>query len=243
MIKRFLAFLFAWLFLISQVAASDWVINSYRFAPPPNPTITFLQCVPAEVTGNPASFTSVNVGTASANRFTIIGIEATDSAGSFSVTGVTVGGDAATEAVDQGSTTGQFVNAAIYILANPAGTSETIAVTNSEPVNATTICVWSATDLLSITPTGTNSAGTTSGATMTLSVTGSANGVAVGVCGSSDSAVQTGTWTGFTKNDDNDSGSQQISVAMDTTITTGSNAATCVMSGGGHNVGASAAFR
>lgn len=162
------------------------------------PTLTFVGCTFNNTNLGTYTFAAQNVSTAGANRHTIVGVIATDSATSFNVSSLTIGGDAATEVADQGGT--GLGDAALYIMANAADTAEDIVVTWSESVSNTAICVWAAYDLSSATPVGTNTAFDTAAAAMTLSVNTSANGIAVGVCQSSNGASF--TWTGLTERAD-----------------------------------------
>lgn len=202
------------------------------------PTITFLQCTFGPTGTNPYTFASQNVGTASATRATLVGITAEDNAADFNPTAVTVGGDSATELVDI-NTPVENTNAGFYILSNPAGTSENVVVTFSEALSSSTqICLWSITDLTSLTAHDTAEGESASAAAITLNMDFQANGVGAAI-GIQENGSQTFTWTGMTERHDEQTGSQAFSGA-DYTATvsetnrsiscdsTGSTSETCV---------------
>lgn len=247
--RKLLASVLALCLLVTAAAASGLLINPYRFgggSPPATPTLTFLQC-----SGNVSSGTAIhtaaaqNVGTASGTRSTIIGILAEDGSSAYTVDSVTVGGDAATEVVDEGGTNNS--TAAIYILSNPAGTSEDVVVTFSEAIGqGMVVCLWSATDLSSLTAVASISAADLSAANplaINLGTT-SVDGVAVGVCTNVDGATRTITWAGLSERAEADPGAYNISAA-DTSPTNGSSLnISCTWSGGtATHSGAAAAFR
>lgn len=235
---RYLASLLLSLALVCSQASAGFLLNSFALSGPP--VLTFLQCSTANPTGtNPYTWASQNVGTAG-NRYTIVGVALEDSASVYTVSSVTVGGDAATLAVDEGGT--QPASAAIFALYNPAGTSEDIVVTTSEAITGGSICLWSVTDLSSVTATdtatGNNSGGTT---TMTLDVDLSALGVGVGVCSEANTS-RTFTWTGFTEREDANGGSGARSAADYTaTVAETNKAVTAARNGGSGNAGCVAA--
>src|SRR5262245_50332506 len=132
---RLLSVLLAILWLATQQAAADWLINSYRFAAaaPATPTLTFLQCSGEQLTGPALTFASTNVGSvATSSRYTIIGILAKDGSSAYAVSSVTVAGDAATQIVEEPG--GGIGYSGIYWLNNTTGTSEDIVVTFNEAI-------------------------------------------------------------------------------------------------------------
>lgn len=248
--KRFLAPLFALFYLAATVAAHAGVVLDPFTAFPPaggaTPTLTFLQCS-ANVMSGTAIHTAAaqNVGTASGTRSTIIGILAEDGSSAYTVDSVTVGGDAAAEVVDEGGTNNS--TSAIYILSNPVGTSEDVVVTFSEAVSqGMVVCLWSVTDLSSLTAVASISAADLSAANplaINLGAT-SADGVAVGVCANVDGTTRTITWAGLSERAEADAGAFNISAA-DTSPTNGSSLnISCTWSAGtATHSGAAAAFR
>ena len=175
-------------------------------------TITFLQCATDTTDGSSFTFSAQNTGTASSDRATIVGILIEDAAALHSINSVTVGGDSATEVVDQGAA-GVLLNSAIYILDNPTGTSEDIVVTPSETVTSMSICVWQANNLESTTATDTASDSDTDANPMTLDLDVSADGIAVAVCADVSASSTTYTWVGFTERDDATPGEHTRSAA------------------------------
>ena len=99
----------------------------------------------------------------------------------FGVNSITIGGDSATEVVDEGASIEQ-VDAALYIMANPAGTAEDIVVTMSEAITAAAICVWQVNNLNSETAVATaqDTYASGSGPTLSLNVNTSSYGIVIG---------------------------------------------------------------
>lgn len=206
------------------------------------PSITFLQCSTLAGAGSSTiTHTAQNVGTESGTRATIIGIAAEDSASTYNVTGVTVGGDSATEVADTAGPNAS--NAALYILSNPTGTSEDVVVTYSEAVTeGDVVCLWAVTDLSSLTKVSSATGSGTGAINLDLSAT-SADGVAVGVCAEASNTTRPATWIGLSERADTDIGNFNYSAA-DTSPTNGSSlTVSCEQVGGGATAGASAAFR
>ena len=216
--------------------------NSSASAAPP--VITFLQCSTSNPTGtNPYTFASQNVGTASGDRYTLVGLATEDAATAFSVSSVAVNGDAATLVVDEGGT--QLASAAFFILFNPAGTSEDVIVTMSEAISNSSVCLWSITGLSSTTATDTatgNKGGVTT--TMTLDVDLSAGGVGAGICGEENTG-RTFTWTGFTEEvDGNATGMARSASDYTATVAESGKSVTAKRDGGSGSAGCvTATFR
>lgn len=201
---RFFAALIASVALLCSQTSAGFLLNSYSVVPG-IPTLAFQQCATTNGTLSSTStytFTGVNVGTASGDRKTIVGIAAEDATSVYTVSSVTVGGDAATISVDYGGAA-RIANAALAILDNPSGTSEDVVVVMSEAITNISVCIWSVTGTLSSnTAVATNSGGGAGSSTITLNANVSANGIAVGVCGDSNNAGSTYTWTGMTERAD-----------------------------------------
>lgn len=204
-------------------------------------TISFLQCARDGSDTNVYTFSSQNTGTAGTNRDTIVVIVGQDSATTFGVSGVTIGGDAATEIVDEdGSGT---VNSAIYIFSNDAGTSEDIVVTWSEAITGAAICVWAAYDLTSTTAVASVAINHTSSSNLVLSLNFTGEGVAVGGCVSG-ADEEAASWTGFTEKFEatadapSYSGAHYSSLSTSAPLTVG-----CDWTGSGNASGVSASFR
>lgn len=190
-LARLLAVLAALQFGVLPASAS-WRMNAYLFGAPAA-TVTFLQCAQDTTDATTYDFTSQNTGTASATRWTAYTIHSEDGASTFAVSSSSVDGDAATEVVDFSSGTNL---AAIYILANSAGTSETVSVTMSEAVTSVSICLWQIDNLQSGTATDTASAAGSGSAPTNIDV--NADGIAIGGCTNGSSGAGY-TWTGFTE--------------------------------------------
>lgn len=218
--RKLFAVLFAAFYLAATVAAqAGFLINPYVYATggTPHAVLTFLQCASADNSNlTTYTFAAQNVGTASATRYTIGTIGALDSATAFTVSTVTVNGDSATIAQDAGGVT-VAASAAVFILSNPAGTSEDVVVTFSEAITSARICLWSATDISSTTKVDGTSVQQANGNAATLSINVSAWGVAVGMCVTNDTTNLSYTWTGMTERMDDNTGAEQKSTAADFT--------------------------
>lgn len=212
-------YLFSLIFLVCSllsVQASDFLINSYRFvvAGGTPATITFLQCTNDVSDTNSYSLASQNTGTATADRHTLIALALGDSLPTFTIDSLTIGGDAATELMDPGGVASQTINYAWYIMANPSGTSETIAFTLSESILRVRVCVWQVNNLVS--PALVDSAAVigTAGAVIDLDLDTSADGIAAGMCLVASNAP-TMTWTGMTERADGGTGEALMSSVAD----------------------------
>lgn len=203
-----------------------------------NPTITFIGCTPSDSNLTEYTFSGHSVGTARGTRRTIVGIVSEDSASVFGVNSVTIGGDAATEINDVGAA--DSINAALYRMDNPSGTSEDIVVTHSEAVTSATICVAAAYDLASSIPTA-----NTTASSGTLSLNTTALGVGFAVCGNTVGTGNTAIWAGFTEQADATTAETAYSAADFTEDASASTplTVTCNWSSGGDTAGASAFFR
>lgn len=205
-------------------------------------SVTFLNCTSDTSNTDSYSFGGQATGTASADRYTIIGVVGEDAASNFAVSSVTVGGASATEIADEDGT--GLVNSAIYIVANPDGTSETVEVGWSEPVTGTAICLWQANNLADATAFSTAVDDDTASGNLALSINTVALKISVGVCGV-EASGNTTTWTGLTERDDNDAGAEFGYSAAD--FTEDATASTplsvdCNYTGTGDSTGATATF-
>ncbi len=183
-------------------ALAGFVINSFQIATASTPaSITFLQCTSDTTALTTYTFASQNTGTASASRYTLVGVMGKDGATVYTTSTVTVGGDSATAVLDNGAASGN-IDASLFILANTAGTSESVVVTFSEAITAATVCLWQVNDIASATAVDTSSATTgNSTAAITLDLDVSAYGIAAGVCAQSQNGG-TWAWTGMTESFD-----------------------------------------
>lgn len=172
------------------------------------PAATFLQCSTGLATGsNPYTISSVNVGTAAANRTTVVFVGAEDGATVFTMSGMTIGGDSATELVDDGGD--QTGSSGFYAMENPSGTSEDIVITWSEQISSGSsgsvyVCAWSVTGLISSTTTTATPLALNRGSnnnSIALNSDVAAQAVVMAGC-YNNNASQTATWSGLTERED-----------------------------------------
>jgi hypothetical protein len=177
----------------------SFIINPYRYvvAGGGSATISYVGSTVDVSNASVYTFTAHATGTAG-TRKTIVAVSSGDLATAFSVSGVTVGGAAATLVVSNSADTGSLVQSAIFIIDNPSGTTANIVVTMSETVEACGISVWAGYDFSSETPVDTASQFQTSSAAVVLDLDVSSGGVGVGISVCNDSG-QTVTWTGMTE--------------------------------------------
>lgn len=209
-------------------------------------SITFLQCATDANDLTNYSFASQNTGAESADRHTIVVVNSEDSATNFSTSSMTIGGDAASEAADSISAgTGSTTNTSIYIMANPTGTSETIAVSMSEAITGMGICVFQANNLASATAFATLTDFDTASAALTLNINTQADGIGVGGCNSGTNG-QTATWAGLTESGSETSVGTELTMSVaDAETATASTplTVTCDFGGSQDSTGAAASFK
>lgn len=202
----------AFAYLVSSTLAhAGFVINPFFTT---SPSITFLQCA-ADVTNlTTYTFATQNTGTASSDRYTLVGVTGEDDATAFTVSTVTVGGDSATELTEDAGA-GVSINSAMYLVANTAGTSEEIVVTFSEAITAAAICLWQVNNLTSGTAHDVASDTAAGGGAASLAMDFNALGVGAAICGNTGD-TNTFTWTGMTESSDADLGEHRVSSAEHT---------------------------
>src|SRR5690242_20940342 len=106
-----------------------------------NPSISFVACTSSTSDLTTYTFSSHSLGT-EGNRTTIVGVFGHDSAANdFSVSSVTVAGNAATEQYDYPVAQSYQLEVALYTISNPTGATGDIVVTFSEGINTATVCV------------------------------------------------------------------------------------------------------
>lgn len=169
------------------------------FGTSPPVTVTFLQCHNDPDSIQNYTITSANVGTASADRLTVIGIGTRDTATSFNVTSVTIGGTAATELTDNAGA--GLVSAAFYSLRNTAGTAEDIVINNSEALASLQVCVWQVNNAGAVTASDSATVFDTNSGAIVLDTDVPADGVALGFCTVQD-ATATTSWSALTERSD-----------------------------------------
>lgn len=161
-------------------------------------SLSFLQTASTTTGATTFTFSSQNLGTASSDRYIIVGIGTRKAGTTGQINSVTVGGVSAT-IVGQTKATGDSNNstAGMAIALVPTGTTGDVVVTMSEAFLRMGISLWSATSLSSITPTD---SGTSNASDPTDNLNISAGGFAIGYSFAGSNV--TATWTGLTENFD-----------------------------------------
>lgn len=157
------------------------------------------------------TFSSQNLGTADAGRYIVVCVSARNTAGSLTVSSVSVGGVSASS-ITQITNSGSNHNvAAIAICAVPSGTTGDIVVTFAAGALRCVVNAYRLVDIDSATPsdTVTSIANDPTGA---LDVP--AGGAAIGVSNSGTGATAT-SWTGITEDYDAVTESMEVSSAHD----------------------------
>ena len=199
------------------------------------PSLSYQTATASATDASSYSFSSQAIGTAAANRYVIVGIclRRSFDTTTTTITGVTVGGISATQAVTIGvAQAGAYHRGSLYIVNVPTGTTATVAITLNISATRLGIGVWSAYDISSSTPTDTATSTDVSSQTLDLDV--DANGFAIGVNYANGAPAL--SWSGLTERfeqnveDDNDmSGadstetSAQTPLSVTATITSGNN--------------------
>jgi hypothetical protein len=138
------------------------------------------------------TFSAVPIGDAEGTRRVIVGVNHDNS--SRTISSVTVGGIAATQAVYE---TGSTHRAGIWVAHVPTGSTANIVVTLNASDDRLGIGVWTATGLTSNTPLDTDSS--IVNITTDLSVSTANGGFAVAVGGVRNNSAVTFTWTNMTE--------------------------------------------
>ena len=226
-------------------AARDFAATSITLRAGPMPLLTNTdierQASPA---GAAVTFTAANTGVADPNRTTLIAACGSDNATVFSITGLTVGGNAAAKQSENSAASVRGY-CSIWSYANPTGGSADIVVTYSETLTGVaSIVVWAAYNLASVTAAAANNAAAGSGAVLTLSLNVQVDDRVVAAC-TGETSTGNMTWVGLNELvDDISSGgihsaADTIAVAAATPLTI-----SCDNSDSGSSTGgASAAFR
>jgi hypothetical protein len=170
------------------------------FAPPKKPALAFLGPTSTTASSSSYSYSSVNIGAATADRLVIVGALWGSASGTQTVSSLSIGGTAATQVVMEGGGAGIFARLV------SSGTTATIAVTFPSAVTSCGIYVWTLIDYQSSTAVDTV---TDNSSPLSQSLTTSGGGVIVAVARASGSAGF--TWTGLTEQDD---GSVNASTAL-----------------------------
>jgi hypothetical protein len=203
---------------------SDWTPGYFNF----------LQCYSNSAAATTYNFTSANVGPENGTRHTIVSIAANDAATAFGVSSASVGGDAATEVIDEDGTS-VASNTAIYIVANDVGTSETVSVTFTEAILQATVCIYAVYGIDSATPNASVQNSSTTAAAINLNLSTQVDGFVV-TAGASLQGGATMDWTGVV--DDGEvthtvgGSSQHFGASAETTVSE-TRTVTCDGTGGG----------
>lgn len=159
--------------------------------------LNFLQSAVSGSDLSTYTFSSQNLGTASADRYIIASVTGR-AVGTPTLSGVTIGGVTATSVVNQVNTAGGNTSlAALFIAAVPTGTTGDVVASMSGSFLRCGIGLWAATNLDSA--TATDSSGSTAN-DPTYAIDVSADGFAIGCAYNADTA--TASWTNLTEDFD-----------------------------------------
>lgn len=162
--------------------------------------------------GTTATFTNHAIGAASSDRLVVVGINYEDP-GQPVISGVTIGGVSATEAVQvQSSNRGC---SGIFYLKVTSGTTADIVVTYALGIDRSRINVWTIKDQGQDAAVATDSGNAASGTGLSMSVDIPANGCAIAVDTHGTGGTTT-TWTGATDSHEGNIGSGTYGSAAET---------------------------
>lgn len=139
------------------------------------------------------TFTNLNIGTADVTRFVVIGVIAQGN----DITGLTIGGSAATRLAHQYVASGFMEPLAFYGLLVPSGTTATVVVSVASSSNCAVVS-YSLYNLDSTTPFDNKNAAHSSGV-ITLSANTTPDAVVLGLAVEWGSTLRTFTWAGVTE--------------------------------------------
>jgi len=182
------------------------------------------------------TFSGVSLGSTGSNRQIIVGISASVGTAGRTISSVTVAGVSATSLVFLNSGFGDSRISSIWIANVPTGTSGDIVVTFSASMGRCGITVYAGRNLTSNTPQATNTSGTSS--PLTLSLTGTTAGFIVAQA-MTQNASETFTWTGLTRNINVTVELLTMSSASTNRASGGSATVTVTYTGGGDTAGVS----
>lgn len=165
-------------------------------------TVSF-QTPPAENTSDLSAytFTAAPIGTAASDRIVVVGVQTRANA-ARSVSGVTIGGNAATSIVVANDTAQGADISALYYLAVPSGTTADIVVTLSAAMVRCAINVWAVYGS-SGAPTASASDTVFTSAALNTTLSCNANGAIIGMAeGLTGTGTASWTWSGITEQSD-----------------------------------------
>ena len=171
------------------------LINPFTFGAVSDATVSYRTQSSDVVDRSTYTFPSLDIGTASATRYVIVGV--ISSGTSPSVSSITVAGNSATMAVQVDESN---LRIGLWIVAVASGTTGDVVVTHTGTMLRCGVVVWAAYDLASATPTAT---ATDIVPTLSQSLTINAGGIGIGLAdGYQSGGAQTWTWTELTENVD-----------------------------------------
>lgn len=149
------------------------------------------------------SFAGVSFGTAATNRYTLCAAAVRNASSTFTVNSMTINGISATQVGSSANNTGATVQntAAMFIAANPTGTSGTVSYVLSTTANRAAVMCWSLTNLVSATPTA-NATSIANAPTASLTINANGVGVAAVMGSTSPFTSPSSTWSNLTKDFD-----------------------------------------
>lgn len=163
-------------------------------------TITFTDTATILTNTNAYTFSGKSFGTASSDRYIIVGIQGgINTTGGQTISSVTIGGVTATLVVQlQTSITNVSVRSALFIAAVPTGTTGDVVVTWAGTMLHCGIGIFAVTGLQSSTPTATATSGAQPG---NVSINCARDGFIVANTGAYDATPGAGlsTWTNLTE--------------------------------------------
>jgi len=140
------------------------------------PFVHFASSNGSTTAGTSFTFSSQGIGTADPNRLVVVCIGGGPGSGAFTVTGVTIGGNAAAHVSGASAYDSGGGLSDIWYLAVPTGTTATIAVTFSQSLTRSSIAVYSVTGPGVAVSAGFNNAISLSGNSIAKAVTGIPSG-------------------------------------------------------------------
>ncbi len=159
-------------------------------------TLAFLQATADDANSGTYTFAGQSLGAADADRYIIVTAASRQTGSGANITGITIGGVAATvsQQLDDAGGGGNSTLVAIAIAAVPTGTSGSVVVTYNNTQNRAHIAVYRATSLVSATPTDTAGA---IGEDVAIDIPN--NGFVIGVSANPSSTAA--TWSGLSVED------------------------------------------
>lgn len=159
--------------------------------------LTFLQAPAIDLSdATTYTFSSQNLGTASADRYIIVATASRGLGATRSISSATIGGVSATKVAEVANTGGGNTSTTcLLIAAVPSGTTGDVAITYDSGMLRCGIGMWAATALTSATPTDTATSTADDPTESTLDVNAGGFAIAVGYTANQ----ATTTWTGLTE--------------------------------------------